>query len=47
MKKEIKTQELNNEQNIGILSNVYKFIKGEFFELQEATGCPDNFYNFI
>ena len=48
MKKEYKTWETTNEQNIGIISSVYEFIKGELFELQEETECPDSFiYDFI
>ena len=48
MKKEDKTWEPNNEQNIGIISSVYEFIKEELSELQEVTKCPDTFiYDFI
>ena len=48
MKKEVKTLEPTNEQNIGIISSVYKFIKEEHSELQEVTQCPDTFiYDFI
>ena len=48
MKKEGKTWEPNYEQNIGIISSVYGFIKEELLELQEATGCPDTFiYDFV
>ena len=48
MKKEFKTWKPTNEQNIGIISSVYEFIKGELFELQEVTKCPDTFiYDFI
>ena len=48
MKKEVKTWEPTNEQNIGIISNVYEFIKKELSELQEVTECPDIFiYDFI
>ena len=48
MKKEDKTWEPNNEQNIGIISSVYEFIKEELSELQEVTECPDTFiYDFI
>ena len=35
MKKAVKTEELTNEQNIGIISSVYEFIKEELSELQE------------
>ena len=48
MKKEVKTWEPTNEQNIGIISSVYEFIKEELSELQEITECPDSFiYDFI
>ena len=48
MKKENKTWEPNHEQNIGIISSVYEFIKEELSELQEVTECPDIFiYKFI
>ena len=48
MKKEKKTWEPTNEQNIGIISSVYEFIKEELSELQEVTECPDSFiYDFI
>ena len=48
MKKEIKTWEPSNEQNLGIISSVYESIKQELSELQKVTECPDTFiYNFI
>ena len=48
MKKDVMNWEPTNEQNIGIISSVYEFIKEELSELQEVTGCPDNFiYDFI
>ena len=48
MKKEFETWEPTNEQNIGIISSVYEFIKGELSELQEITECPDSFiYDFM
>ncbi len=48
MKKEVKDWEPTNEQNIGIISSVYEFIKEELAELQEVTECPDTFiYDFI
>ena len=48
MEKEVKTWEPTNEQNIGIISSVYEFIKEELHELQEVTECPDTFiYDFI
>ena len=47
MKKD-KNWEPTNEQNIGIISSVYEFIKEELSELQELTECPDTFiYDFI
>ena len=48
MKKEVETWEPTHEQNIGIISSVYEFIKEELTELQELTDCPDSFiYDFI
>ena len=48
MKKEFETWEPTHEQNIGIVSSVYEFIKEELSELQEITECPDSFiYDFI
>ena len=48
MKKEIVKWEPTNEENVGIISSVYEFIKGELNELQEVTECPDSFiYDFI
>ena len=48
MEIESKTWKPTNEQNIGIISSVYEFIKGELSELQEVTECPDTFiYDFI
>ena len=48
MRKEVKTWKPTNEQNIGIISNVYECIKEELTELQEVTNCPDTFiYDFI
>ena len=48
MKKEIKTWEPTNEQNNGIISSVYKFIKEDLHELQEVTECPDTFiFDFV
>ena len=48
MSKEVKTWEPSNDQNIGIISSVYEFIKEEIFELQEKIECPDTFiYDFL
>ena len=48
MKKESEIWEPTDEQNIGIISSVYEFIKGELSELQEITECPDSFiYDFM
>ena len=48
MKKDVKNWEPTYEQNIGIISSVYEFIKEELSELQEETECPDTFiYDFI
>ena len=36
------------EDNLGIITTVYEFIKEEIHELQEETGCPDSFiYDFL
>ncbi len=36
------------EDSLGIVTNVYEFIKEELSELQKETGCPDEFiYNFL
>ena len=38
----------SQEQNIGVITGVYKSIKEELSELQKITGCPDSFiYDFI
>ena len=38
----------SHEENTGIISSVYEFIKEELSELQEVTQCPDTFiYDFI
>ena len=48
MKKEDKTWQPTHEQNIGIISRAYKFIKEELYVLKEVTECPDTFiYDFI
>ena len=48
MKKKVNTWEPSNEQNIGIISSVYEFIKDELSELQEVTDCTDAFiYDYI
>ena len=48
MKKDVKNWEPTYEQNIGIISSVYEFIKEELSELQKETECPDTFiYDFI
>ena len=37
-----------HQENVGIISSVYEFIKEELYELQEITKCPDTFiYDFI
>ena len=33
----------SQEENLGIITNVYEFIKEELLELQKETGCPDSF----
>ena len=48
MKKKVESWKPTNGQNIGIISSVYEFIKGELDELQEVTECPDSFiFDFI
>ena len=38
----------SQEENLGIITNVYEFIKEELLELQKETGGPDSFiYSFI
>ena len=48
MKKEFENWEPTHEQNIGIVSSVYKFIKEELSELQQIKEFPVPFiYDFI
>jgi len=48
MGKESENWKPSDEENNGIISSVYEFIKGELSELQEETNCPDSFiYEFI
>ena len=38
----------SQEENLGVITRVYEFIKEELSELQKKTGCPDSFiYDFI
>ena len=38
----------SQEENLGIITSVYEFIKEELSELQKKTGCPDSFiYDFV
>ena len=38
----------SQEENLGVITSVYEFIKEELSELQNKTGCPDSFiYDFI
>ena len=38
----------SQEENLGLITSVYEFIKEELLELQKETGCPDSFiYYFI
>ena len=38
----------SQEENFGVITSVYEFIKEELSELQKITGCPDSFiYDFI
>ena len=45
---EIKKWAPSQEENLGVITSVYEFIKEELSELQKKTGCPDSFiYDFI
>ena len=35
----------SQEENLGVITSVYEFIKEELSELQKETGCPDSFIN--
>ena len=38
----------SQEENLGVITSVYEFIKEELLVLQKETGCPDSFiYDFI
>ena len=38
----------SQEENLGVITSVYEFIKEELSELQKEIGCPDSFiYDFI
>ena len=38
----------SQEENLGVITSVYEFIKEELSELQKETRCPDSFiYDFI
>ena len=38
----------SQEENFGVITNVYELIREELSELQKKTGCPDSFiYDFI
>jgi len=38
----------SQEENLGVITSVYEFIKAELSGLQKKTGCPDSFiYDFI
>ena len=47
MKKEFETWEPSHEQNIGIVSSVYEFIKEELSELQKKLGVPIHLYMIL
>ena len=48
MKREDKPWDSTNEQNVGIISKFYKFIKEWLYELQDETVCPNTFiYDLI
>ena len=38
----------SQDENLGVITSVYEYIKEELSELQKVTGCPDSFiYDFI
>ena len=38
----------SQEENLGVITNVYESINEDLLELQKKTGCPDSFiYDFI
>ena len=38
----------SQEENLGVITSVYEFIKEELLELQKKTECPDSFiYDFV
>jgi len=38
----------SQEENLGVITSAYEFIKEELTELQKETGSPDSFiYDFI
>ena len=38
----------SQDENLGVITSVYEFIKEELSELQKKTGYPDSFiYDFI
>ena len=38
----------SQDENLGVITSVYEFIKEELSELQKETGCPDSFiYDLI
>ena len=44
----MKNWQPTHEQNIGIISSAYDFIKDQLTELQKSTDCSDSFiYDFI
>ena len=38
----------SKDENIGIITSVYEYIREELSELQKEIGCPDSFiYDFV
>ena len=38
----------SQEENLGVITSVYEFMKEELSKLQKETGCPDSFiYEFV
>ena len=37
----------SQEENLGVITSVYEFIKEELSELQKKTGCHDSFFMIL
>ncbi len=37
----------SQEENLVVITSLYKFIKKELSELQKETGCPDSFFMIL